>query len=274
MLLITGANGQLGSELLRLLPDALATTSAVLDITNEDKVRDFIFENKVDTIINCAAYTAVDKAEDEPELAAAVNEKGVFNLARNCQRLIHISTDYVFDGKSCRPYAEEDLTNPLSVYGKTKLAGEIAALDNALSCVVIRTSWLYSSLGEANFVRTMLRLGQERENLNVVFDQVGTPTNAADLAAAIVKILPNITTDTKGLYHFSNEGICSWYDFAYEIMREAGLFCRVNPIESKDYPTKAVRPFYSVLNKAKIKKDFGVDIPYWKESFIKCLKQF
>lgn len=274
MLLITGANGQLGSELLRLLPDALAATSAVLDITDEDKVRDFIFENKVDTIINCAAYTAVDKAEDEPELAAAVNEKGVFNLARNCQRLIHISTDYVFDGKSCRPYAEEDLTNPLSVYGKTKLAGEIAALDNALSCVVIRTSWLYSSLGEANFVRTMLRLGQERENLNVVFDQVGTPTNAADLAAAIVKILPNITTDTKGLYHFSNEGICSWYDFAYEIMREAGLSCRVNPIESKDYPTKAVRPFYSVLNKAKIKKDFGVDIPYWKESFIKCLKQF
>ncbi len=273
MLLITGAKGQLGTELSKILPDALTTDASELDITDKSAVDNYIKTNNIDVIINCAAYTAVDKAESEPELAEKINVWGPRNLAQSGAKLIHISTDYVFDGTAYRPYVEEDIAHPVSVYGKTKLAGEQAVLQNAKSAIIIRTAWLYSPYGN-NFVKTMRRLGAEKEYLNVVADQVGTPTCAADLAQAIKDILPQFTEGLREVYHFSNQGVCSWYDFAVEIMRLSGLDCRVLPIESKNYPTAASRPFYSVLNKSKIGKNFGINIPHWKESLEKCLKQF
>lgn len=273
MLLITGANGQLGNELRLLLGDnALYTDYAELDITNAAEVRAFVNAHRVDMIVNCAAYTAVDKAESDEEKAYAINAVGPANLAQAGVPLIHVSTDYVFDGASCRPYVEDDVPNPATVYGRTKLAGEKHVLENADTALVIRTAWLYSSFGN-NFVKTMLRLGAERDSLNVVFDQVGTPTYARDLAAAIVKIMPQLKPEMKGVYHFSDEGVCSWYDFAARIMDKAGQPCRVKPIESVDYPTPAKRPFYSVLNKGKIKAAFGVDIPHWEKSLDDCLKK-
>lgn len=272
MLLITGSNGQLGTELVKRLPDALAADVATLDITDKEAVHGFVKDNHIDTIINCAAYTAVDKAEDEPELAEKINVQGPLNLALSGAKVVHISTDYVFDGTGHKPYNEDDMPNPVSVYGKTKYAAERAVLDNARAAFVFRTAWLYSPYGN-NFVKTMRKLGAERESLNVVFDQIGTPTYAADLADVIVKSLPKLTDGVKELYHYTNEGVCSWYDFACEIMALSGLKCRVNPIESKDYPTKALRPFYSVLNKAKVKKAFDIEVPHWKESLIKCLHQ-
>lgn len=273
MLLITGANGQLGNELRLLLGDnALYTDYAELDITNAAEVRAFVNAHRVDMIVNCAAYTAVDKAESDEEKAYAINAVGPANLAQAGVPLIHVSTDYVFDGASCRPYVEDDVPNPATVYGRTKLAGEKHVLENADTALVIRTAWLYSSFGN-NFVKTMLRLGAERDSLNVVFDQVGTPTYARDLAAAIVKIMPQLKPGMKGVYHFSDEGVCSWYDFAVRIMDKAGQPCRVKPIESVDYPTLAKRPFYSVLNKGKIKAAFGVDIPHWEKSLDDCLKK-
>lgn len=273
MLLITGANGQLGNELRLLLGDnALYTDYAELDITNAAEVRAFVNAHRVDMIVNCAAYTAVDKAESDEEKAYAINAVGPANLAQAGVPLIHVSTDYVFDGASCRPYVEDDVPNPATVYGRTKLAGEKHVLENADTALVIRIAWLYSSFGN-NFVKTMLRLGAERDSLNVVFDQVGTPTYARDLAAAIVKIMPQLKPGMKGVYHFSDEGVCSWYDFAVRIMDKAGQPCRVKPIESVDYPTPAKRPFYSVLNKGKIKAAFGVDIPHWEKSLDDCLKK-
>ncbi len=273
MLLITGANGQLGNELRLLLGDnALYTDYAELDITNAAEVRAFVNAHRVDMIVNCAAYTAVDKAESDEEKAYAINAVGPANLAQAGVPLIHVSTDYVFDGASCRPYVEDDVPNPATVYGRTKLAGEKHVLENADTALVIRTAWLYSSFGN-NFVKTMLRLGAERDSLNVVFDQVGTPTYARDLAAAIVKIMPQLKPGMKGVYHFSDEGVCSWYDFAVRIMDKAGQPCRVKPIESVDYPMPAKRPFYSVLNKGKIKAAFGVDIPHWEKSLDDCLKK-
>lgn len=273
MLLITGANGQLGNELRLLLGDnALYTDYAELDITDAAAVRAFVNAHQVDMIVNCAAYTAVDKAESDEEKAYAINAVGPANLAQAGVPLIHVSTDYVFDGASCRPYVEDDVPNPATVYGRTKLAGEKHVLENADTALVIRTAWLYSSFGN-NFVKTMLRLGAERDSLNVVFDQVGTPTYARDLAMAIVRIMPQLKPGMKGIYHFSNEGVCSWYDFAVRIMDKAGLSCRVKPIESIDYPTPAKRPFYSVLNKGKIKAAFGVEIPHWEKSLDDCLKK-
>lgn len=272
-ILITGANGQLGTELKKLIPDAIFTDVAELDITNLDTVKNFVSNNHIEIIINCAAYTAVDKAEDDVELAKKINEYGPRNLALSGAKIIHISTDYVFDGKNYQPYLPEDSANPVSVYGKTKRAGELAVLDNAEVAIVIRTAWLYSAYGN-NFVKTMRRLGSERESLNVVVDQVGTPTFAGDLAQAIVDILPQINATNKGIYHYTNEGVCSWYDFATEIMNLSGLHCKVNPIPSSAYPTKATRPFYSVLSKEKIKNVFNIEIPHWKESLVKCLKQF
>lgn len=273
MLLITGANGQLGNELRLLLGDnALYTDYAELDITDAEAVRAFVNAHQVDMIVNCAAYTAVDKAESDEEKAYAINAVGPANLAQAGVPLIHVSTDYVFDGASCRPYVEDDVPNPATVYGRTKLAGEKHVLENADTALVIRTAWLYSSFGN-NFVKTMLRLGAERDSLNVVFDQVGTPTYARDLAMAIVRIMPQLKPGMKGIYHFSNEGVCSWYDFAVRIMDKAGLPCRVKPIESVDYPTPAKRPFYSVLNKGKIKAAFGVEIPHWEKSLDDCLKK-
>ncbi len=272
MLLITGSNGQLGTELSKLLPQAILTDVAELDITDEAAVKDFVIANDVDTIINCAAYTAVDKAEDDEILAAKINIDGPRNLAKSGAKVVHISTDYVFDGLGHKPYKPEDEAHPVSAYGRTKLAGEQEVLKYAAEAVIIRTAWLYSPYGN-NFVKTMRRLGAEKESLNVVTDQIGTPTYAADLAHAIMQILPQMNAANKGVYHFTNEGVCSWYDFARKIMELSSLKCQVNPIPSDAYPTKATRPFYSVLDKSKIKQTFNIEIEHWEEGLKKCLKQ-
>ena len=273
MFLITGSKGQLGTELSKLLPQAILTDVADLDITDAAAVKDYVAAHKVDTIINCAAYTAVDKAETDENLAAKINIDGPRNLSQTGAKIVHISTDYVFDGFGHKPYKPDDAAHPISVYGRTKLAGEQEVLKYAEEAVIIRTAWLYSPYGN-NFVKTMRRLGAERDSLNVVADQVGTPTYAADLAAAIVKILPQINKLNSGVYHFTNEGVCSWYDFAGKIMELSGLNCRVNPISSAEYPTKATRPFYSVLDKSKIKRTFNIEIQHWEEGLKQCLKQF
>lgn len=266
MWLVTGANGQVGSELKLLLgTSAVYVDRTELDISDELAVKNFLGNNRFDGIINCAAYTAVDKAEDEPEEADKANHLGPKWLAKYGKYIIHISTDYVFDGTSHVPYREDDQTNPVSEYGETKLAGEKAVMEQAETAIIIRTSWVYSSYGNS-FVKTMLRLGRERESLNVVCDQIGTPTYAGDLAKAIVKILPQIHRNRKEIYHFTNEGVCSWYDFAVAIMEMAGLPCKVYPIESNDYPSKAKRPYYSVLNKKKIKDVFCLQIRHWRNA--------
>lgn len=273
MWLVTGADGQLGTELKRLLGDnAVYVDRAELDISDEDAVRRFLETRSFRGVINCAAYTAVDKAEDELEAAELANHLGAKWLAKYGKCIIHISTDYVFDGVHHVPYVEDDLTNPVSVYGKTKLAGEQAVMAHAETAVIIRTAWVYCAHGN-NFVKTMLRLGKERQSLNVVCDQIGSPTYAGDLAAAIVAILPQMQSGQKTVYHYTNEGVCSWYDFAVAIMEMAGLSCKVNPIGSDGYPTKAKRPYYSVLNKAKIRRDFNVKIRHWREALAYVLKQ-
>lgn len=277
-ILVTGANGQLGNAL-----KALAHRHAsfhfifadidLLDLTNKEAVFAFLEKNKVDYILNCAAYTAVDRAEDEQALCERVNSTAVKYLGEAAKRfqarVIHISTDYVFDGTNYKPYTETDTTCPVSVYGQTKLAGEKALQEVCPEAVIIRTSWLYSEYGN-NFVKTMLRLGRERDELAVVFDQVGTPTYAGDLAEAMLAIT-TAETFTPGVYHFSNEGVCSWYDFTIRIHQLAGISCRVLPIETKDYPTKAARPHYSVLNKSKIKQTYQLAIPHWEESLRKVI---
>ena len=279
-ILVTGADGQLGNELRNIsgnFPDDrfFFTDVAELDVTSPDAVNDFVETNRIQTVINCAAYTAVDKAESDESTATLINATAVGYLAEACNKadatLIHVSTDYVYDGCACKPYSEDHRTVPASAYGRSKLAGEQAAL-SARGSVVIRTSWLYSSFG-ANFVKTMLRLGRERETLNVIFDQAGTPTYAADLAQAIMTIAGQAENGglQPGIFHYSNEGVCSWYDFAHEIMQQAGLPCVVKPIETKDYPTPATRPHYSVLNKARIKSAYQLVIPHWKDSLSRCL---
>ena len=272
-ILVTGGNGQLGTELKKLLPDAVFADVEDLDITDEAAVNSFVKENNIETVVNCAAYTAVDNAEEDTSTAYKVNVIGPENLAKTGCKIIHISTDYVFDGKGYKPYHPNDETNPVSIYGKTKRAGEEAVINNAKVAVVIRTAWLYSPYGN-NFVKTMRRFGAERESLNVVADQVGTPTYAGDLAKAIVEILPQMNESNKGIYHFTNEGVCSWYDFANTIMELSGLNCKVNPIPSSAYPTKATRPFYSVLDKTSIKETFNISIEHWTEGLKRCLKQF
>ena len=279
-ILVTGANGQVGSEMRELSKSYdgtfFFTDKETLDITDEDAVASFCRTNGITHIVNCAAYTAVDRAEDDEESADKVNRLAVSHLASAAKEqsisLVHISTDYVFDGKSYRPYIETDQTNPQGVYGKTKLAGENALKKiNPKNSVIIRTSWVYSGYG-SNFVKTMLRLGKERDVLGVIFDQVGTPTYARDLAETILDILPRIVNEDVEIYHYANEGVLSWYDFAKEIMRMAKIECEVNPIETKEYPTPATRPHYSLLNKAKIKRDFNITIPYWRDSLEHCLK--
>lgn len=270
MYLITGCNGQLGRELTARISNAIATDSDTLDITDFDAVQKFVHENNIDTIINCAAYTAVDRAETDIDLATQVNVNGPKNLARTGCKLVHISTDYVFDGTSHTPYKTTDTPNPTSVYGKTELAGERAILQNNDNAIIIRTAWLYSPHGN-NFVKTMLRLGEQRETINVVCDQIGTPTYAGDLADAIVKILPQINRDTAGIYHYTNLGVCSWYDFATAIMELGGRKCHVNAIPTSEYPTAATRPFYSVLDKTKIVKTFDIAIPHWHDALRRCL---
>lgn len=273
-ILITGANGQLGSELRKIgfspLDEVFFTDVAELDITDYPAIEKFIQVHEIDTIINCAAYTAVDRAEDEPELAAEINTQAVANLAKAAQKedclLIHISTDYVFDGTATTPYTEKTKTCPVSVYGKTKLAGEEAIIRSGCFYIIIRTAWLYSTFGH-NFVKTILRLAEERSEINVVSDQIGTPTYAEDLAKAIVKIMANDDrVEHEGIYHYSNAGVCSWYDFAVEIVRLSDLNCQVNPVTTAEYPTKTHRPAYSVLDKTKIKNTFGVEVPEWQEA--------
>ncbi|MBT4803782.1 MAG: dTDP-4-dehydrorhamnose reductase [Legionellales bacterium] len=271
MLWVPGKNGQLGQELQKLLPNAIFTSSRELDITNAVAVRDFVAKHKFDTIINCAAYTAVDKAEDEKEQASLVNHYGPLNLARTGAKIIHISTDYVFDGTKGSPYDESDATGPNSHYGESKLAGEQSLLAYSEVAVVIRTSWLYSEFG-SNFVKTMLRLGAERKNLNVVCDQIGSPTCASDLARAIVTIIPQLSKSNSGIYHYSNAGQCSWFEFANMIMHLACLNCSVMPLTRDNYPTKAKRPSYSVLDNSKISKTFGVTQTPWKISLQKTLE--
>ena len=276
MLLIVGCKGQLGTELTNLLnkEDYIAVDVDSLDITNEEQVKNFFTNNKIDLVVNCAAYTNVDKAESDKEKANLINNIGVSYLAKYGKNLIHVSTDYVFDGTKNTPYVETDPVNPTSVYGSTKLLGEKAALEKAEKTVIIRTAWLYSPYGN-NFVKTMIRLGQSRPELKVIFDQIGTPTYAKDLAKAICTIIDSKVFTTKDnlkeIYHFSNEGVCSWYDFAKAIMEETNIDCKVLPIESFEYPTPVKRPSYSVLNKAKIKKDFGVVIPQWRDSLRECI---
>ncbi len=284
-ILVTGAYGQLGNEV-RILSanypqyNFMFTDVDSLDICNKAMLLDFVQGNDIRYIINCAAYTAVDKAEDEAELCERINAKAVKNLGEVAQEvgagIIHVSTDYVFNGKGYMPYTEDMPTSPCSVYGKTKLKGEKALLKACENAIVVRTAWLYSSFGN-NFVKTMRKLGSEREQLNVIFDQIGTPTYAEDLAAALLVILDQ-TFDQQhskgGIYHFSNEGVCSWYDFTLKIHQLSGInTCQVNPIETKDYPTKAARPHYSVLNKAKIKATFGIEVPHWESSLKRCIEE-
>ena len=272
MYLVTGAKGQLGTELSKILPDAIYTDVDELDITKLGAVMKFVKSNKIDTIINCAAYTNVDKAEDDEKLAKSINMYGISNLAKTDAKIIHISTDYVFNGKNYKPYTPLDKPNPISVYGKTKLFGENSLFWSNRNAIVIRTAWLYSPYGN-NFVKTMRKLGAEKDEINVVADQIGSPTYAADLAAAIVKIILQMNEKNTGIYHFTNMGVCSWYDFACEIMELSGLKCKVNPISSSEYPTRAKRPFYSVLDKSDIQKTFGIEIDHWKKSLAKCIKE-
>ena len=282
-ILITGANGQLGNELNKLAAqypnlEMLYTDIGNLDLTNRQACMDYINIHQPKYIINCAAYTAVDKAEDDADNAWKVNVEAVRNLLEACKLnnviFIQISTDYVFNGTNYRPYLETDKVLPESVYGRTKQQAEKEVLEYHKS-LIIRTSWLYSSFGN-NFVKTMLRLGNERSEVSVIFDQIGTPTHAEDLANTMLQIINGIIIGEKnfvaGIYHYSNEGACSWYDFARSIMKIAKLDCEVIPIETKDYPTPAKRPFYSVLNKSKIKTIFDIKIPHWENSLQSCIK--
>jgi dTDP-4-dehydrorhamnose reductase len=283
--LITGSNGQLKSEIKELAAnykklDFVFKDLPELDICNFEALQSFIIDYNINIVINCAAYTAVDKAEEDAEIAEKVNSNGVLNLVNALEtidgKLIHISTDYVFDGNHFSPYKESDPVSPIGVYGETKRAGELAALNSAIDAIVIRTSWLYSSYGN-NFVKTMLRLGNEKENLGVIFDQVGTPTYARDLAKTCLEILTAVNSakisNNGNLYHYSNEGVASWYDFAISIMELGGQNCKVNSIQTKDYLTLAKRPQYSVLNKSKIKTDFKIEIPYWRDSLKDCIEK-
>ena len=281
--LITGARGQLGNELKMASKkyfgnDFIFTDVDTLDITDGDKLNDFIKKHKPNWIINCAAYNFVDKAEEEYEKAVMINGLAVKNIVSvirdtSC-RLIHISSDYVFDGKSTVPYRESDPVNPLSAYGKSKLEGEKYAMVHPYS-MVIRTSWLYSSFGN-NFVRTILRLASEKDSLQVVNDQVGSPTYAADLAHSILNIVAGINSNqiafNAGIYNYSNEGSCSWYEFAVAILEEAGINTPVNPVKTAEFPTLAKRPHYSVLSKVKITENYRLAIPHWRTSLAKCIK--
>lgn len=283
VILITGSNGQLGNELKVVSKnyygyDFIFTDIDVLDLTNLEQTNDFIGISKPDWIINCAAYNFVDKAENEPKPANEANAISVKNITEIIKesecRFIHISTDYVYDGLSNVPYNEESVPNPLSAYGKSKLAGEKYALLHPGS-MVIRTSWLYSSFAN-NFVKTILRHGKEKESLRVVFDQTGTPTYAADLATAIMNIVSGVIRNQfalkAGIYNYSNEGVCTWYDFAVEIIKEAGLNCNIQPILTKDYVLPAPRPAFSVMDKSKIKENYGLTIPHWRDSLTRCMK--
>lgn len=283
--LVTGKGGQLGRSIQKMAFlysgfDFTFVGREDVDFSDTNSIEKHFANNQYDVVINCAAYTAVDKAESEPELAEQINHLAVKKIAEIAKQqdaaLIHISTDYVFNGQNHKPYIELDVTDPQSVYGLTKLKGEqaIQAI-NPKGCIV-RTSWVYSEYGN-NFVKTMLRLGKEKDKLRVIFDQIGTPTYATDLAKAILHVIASEAWQPKDdialIYHYSNEGVCSWYDLAKAIFELSGISSQVRPIETKDYPTPAKRPYYSVMNKSKIKKDFNLEIPYWRDSLNKCLAE-
>jgi len=272
--LVTGANGQLGSAIKSIAKkneEAVAftyCTSTELNITDLDLVSKMIISNSFDYCINCAAYTNVDKAEESFNQALAINAIGVENLAIACKTanttLIHISTDFVFSGKQSYPYTETDLTEPLGSYGKSKLTGEENVKKYLNKYYILRTSWLYSEFG-ANFMKSMIRLGRDREQLSVVFDQIGSPTYAVDLSKFIMHLIQNDTAQY-GVYHYSNEGVASWYDFTKAIFKKAGITIDLKPIRSSEYPLPAKRPNYSVLDKSKLKKNFNIAIPHWEDS--------
>jgi dTDP-4-dehydrorhamnose reductase len=285
-IIVTGANGQVGSDLRAIaaefpLFEFVFATRQDLDISSLEAIEDFFHEHLPDYCINCAAYTAVDKAESEAEQAYLINAQAAQYLAMNCSLqsipLIHISTDYVYHNGQNMPFVEDDATNPQGVYADSKLQGDLAALETYHNTMVIRTSWVYSTFGN-NFVKTMLRLGAERSSLNVVFDQIGTPTYARDLAYTIVQILEKVEKNEvpsaalSGIFHYSNEGVASWYDFAQAIFDLKKIPCVVNPIETVDFPTPAQRPPFSLMNKKKIKDTFGIVIPHWRVSLEKMLK--
>ena len=286
-ILITGANGQLGNEMRVLSAQHTQhtyffTDIAELDITSREAVNQFVTDNAIDVIVNCAAYTNVDKAETDEDMAHKINALAVENLGLSGAKVIHVSTDYVFSGEACVPYAETDSVAPRTAYGRTKREGEVLLQAVSPKAVIIRTAWLYSTFGN-NFVKTMLRLGQEREALGVVFDQIGSPTYAADLAAAIFAII-DAPVWQAGVYHFTNEGVCSWYDFTHEIFARAKTLlptdaaqqiaqCNLRPILSSEYQYQTPRPHFSVLNKSKIKSTFGIAIPHWTEALQVCLEK-
>ena len=280
-ILVTGAGGQLGSEIRFLSANIkdrefVFTDYQELDITDRQAVLTYIEQGQFYAVINCAAYTAVDKAESDKEKAYLINETGAGYLAEASDKIgakfVHVSTDFIFDGTHSTPILEDDKPGPLSVYGASKLAGELAVLKANPDCLMFRTSWVYSSFG-GNFVKTMLRLCIERENLSVIFDQIGTPTYARDLAQVILGTLDKaIDKKISGVYNYSNEGVASWFDFAIAIRDIAGLKTKIAPIETTQYPTPATRPKYSVLNKKKAKDTFGIEIPYWRESLVSCMK--
>lgn len=280
-ILVTGANGQLGNEM-RLLGatsknNYIFTDVTELNITDKAAISAMVKEHRIQVIINCAAYTNVDKAEDDEATADLLNHTAARYLAEAAKEadavLIHVSTDYVFHGDKNVPYTEDEPTSPLGVYGRTKLAGEQAIQQSGCRYLIFRTAWLYSSFGN-NFVKTMRRLTSERDTLNVVFDQVGSPTFAGDLARAIFEVVEKEAyVGTEGIYHYSNEGVCSWYDFAVEISNLSHTRCDIRPCHSDEFPSKVTRPSYSVLDKTKLKKTFGIVIPHWKESLVKCIEQ-
>lgn len=283
-ILVTGANGQLGHEMQRVAKSSnhnyiftdVADGYEKLDITNIEDIRNMVKKNNVDIIVNCAAYTNVDKAESNYDTANLINNTAAGNLATAMKEaggtLIHISTDYVFQGDRNTPCQEDWATNPLGVYGKTKLAGEAAIATTGCNSIIIRTAWLYSQWGK-NFVKTMQSLTATHDTLKVVFDQVGTPTFAGDLADVIAHIINTGQTDKTGIYHFSNEGVCSWYDFAKLICKLSGNTCDINPCYSEEFPSPVKRPHFSVLDKKKIKETFGIKVPYWTDSLEVCIKQ-
>ena len=281
-ILVTGANGQLGNEMRRRAAAGsrcayLFTDVEELDITDLDAVRRCMAEHHIAAVVNCAAYTNVDKAEDDAARADAINHLAVGNLATACREqgaaLLHVSTDYVFGGTGNLPFREEDAVVPLGVYGQTKWAGEQAVVASGCRHLIFRTAWLYSAFGN-NFVKTMRRLTAERDRLTVVFDQVGTPTYAGDLADLLFHITEEgLYAQMQGTYHFSNEGVCSWYDFAREIAALSGRTCDIQPCHSDEFPSRVRRPAFSVLDKTKIKRDFHWTIPYWKDSLVKCIKE-
>lgn len=286
-ILITGANGQLGNEMRVLSAQHTQhtyffTDIAELDITSREAVNQFVTDNEIDIIVNCAAYTNVDKAEIDEDMAHKINALAVENLGLSGARVIHISTDYVFSGEACVPYSETDPVAPRTAYGRTKREGEVLLQAVCPESIIIRTAWLYSTFGN-NFVKTMLRLGQERESLGVVFDQIGSPTYAADLAVVIFAAI-NAPVWQAGVYHFTNEGVCSWYDFTHEIFARAQsslnkeaaekvAACQLRSILSSEYQYQTPRPHYSVLNKAKIKRTFGIAIPHWTDALQVCLEK-